>query len=188
MYEKLVKDLMVALDNYSTVSEDATLFDALQELEASEVRLESRGEPPRAVLVLNQAGSVIGQFGHLDFLKALEPKYNLLGDLSVISRAGMSPHFIDSLIESFNSLHVSLIDLCHRSAQIEVKRIMRPLKESIEEDAPLTEAIHKMVIWQAKRTLVTRRGKVVGILRLVDIFTEVSELMKTNLVQGNTDT
>ncbi len=63
---------------------------------------------------------------------------------------------------------------------IEVKYLMRPIRESINEEAPITEAIHKMIMWQAMRVLVTRSEKeVIGVLRLSDLYSEVTGRMKS---------
>jgi hypothetical protein len=51
---------------------------------------------------------------------------------------------------------------------------MIPVTESIDENALLTEAIHRIVLWQTLSILVTRGGEVVGILRLSDLFDEIS--------------
>ncbi len=172
-----VRDLMVPLSLYGTVNEHHTLAQALDALDASRERLQSHGQPARAVLVVDDGGRVVGQVGHVDFLKALEPKFSLLGDLDTIARAGVSEEFVDSLVENLSFFCGRLDDLCHRAGQIEVRRIMRPVRESIDEDAPLTEAIHRLVMWQTMRVLVTRKGVTVGVLRLTDVFEEVARRM-----------
>ena len=172
-----VRDLMVPLSLYGTVNEHHTLAQALDALDASRERLQSHGQPARAVLVVDDGGRVVGQVGHVDFLKALEPKFSLLGDLDTIARAGVSEEFVDSLVENLSFFCGRLDDLCHRAGQIEVRRIMRPVRESIDEDAPLTEAIHRLVMWQTMRVLVTRQGVTVGVLRLADVFEEVARRM-----------
>ena len=172
-----VRDLMVPLSLYGTVNEHHTLAQALGALDASRERLQSRGQPARAVLVVDDGGRVVGQVGQVDFLKALEPKFSLLGDLDTIARAGVSEEFVDSLVENLSFFRGTLDDLCHRAGQIEVRLIMRPVRESIDEDAPLTEAIHRLVMWQTMRVLVTRKGVTVGVLRLTDVFEEVARRM-----------
>jgi len=172
-----VRDLMVPLSLYGTVNEHHTLAQALDALDASRERLQSHGQPARAVLVVDDGGRVVGQVGHVDFLKALEPKFSLLGDLDTIARAGVSEEFVDSLVENLSFFRGTLDDLCHRAGQIEVRLIMRPVRESIDEDAPLTEAIHRLVMWQTMRVLVTRKGVTVGVLRLTDVFEEVARRM-----------
>lgn len=174
MHDVRVRDLMVPLSTYATVNHHHTVAQALEALDASRERLQSRGQPARAVLVTDDEGRVVGQVGHADFLKALEPKFSLLGDLDTIARAGVSEEFVDSLVENLSFFRGTLDDLCRRASQIEIRLVMRPVRESIDEDAPLAEAIHRLVMWQTMRVLVTRQGVTVGILRLADVFEEVA--------------
>jgi predicted transcriptional regulator len=51
---------------------------------------------------------------------------------------------------------------------------MDPINKSINIDAPLAEAIHKFVIWQARRIPVKSGNEIVGILRLTDVFNNVT--------------
>jgi hypothetical protein len=178
MDENRVTDLMVPLGSYGTVNQHRTILEAIEALEAASQRLQSRGQPARAVLVVDDRGEVVGQLGHLDFLKALEPKYSLLGDLETIARAGVSEAFVDSMMESMSLWQDALDTVCRRAAQVEVQRVMRPIKESIDENATLTEAVHKMIMWQTMRVLVTRRGAAVGVLRLADVFDEIARRMR----------
>jgi CBS domain-containing protein len=184
---KKVKELMVSLDEYALVNENTTLVEALGKMaKSSKSTLLTHGHQARAVLVSNQDGEVVGVLGHMDFLRALEPKYNMLGDLEVLSRAKMDTEILDSMSELLGFWKGSLDNLCRRAAVIEVKYLMRPMKESISEDTPISEAIHKMIMWQAKRILVTRNEKeVIGVLRLADLFTEVAECMRKHIKENN---
>ena len=103
---------------------------------------------------------------------------DLLGDLGVLSKAKIDIGIMNSIFELLGFWKGSLDKLCRRAALIEVKYLMRPIKQSVCEDAPITEAIHKMIMWQAMRVLVTRGEKVVGVLRLADMFTEVANRMR----------
>ncbi len=84
MEVKKVKDIMLPLDEYAIVSENATLYDAFKALKDSQDKLDPGRQPHRAVLVVNKKNKVLGKVGHLAFLKALEPKYDQLGDLHVL--------------------------------------------------------------------------------------------------------
>lgn len=178
MAEKKVQDLMVSFAEFGSVNEDAPLSEALEVIESSRVRLTS-GEPTRAVLVVNHLGEIIGQLGIIEALTALEPKYSVMGDLDIMSRAGLSSEFLDKINQDFNLFDDSLENLLRRSAHVPVGKVMRPLRESIPEEAGLAEAIHKMLMWKAMRVLVTREGKAVGILRLVDVFREIVRIMRS---------
>jgi predicted transcriptional regulator len=66
-----------------------------------------------------------------------------------------------------------ITDACTRARDVLIRDIMRPITESIDEDASLSEAVHKFVIWQTPRILVTRQGQVTGVLRLADLCAEL---------------
>lgn len=174
----IVKDLMVSLDDYPVVQEDATILDALNALETAQENLPAGREPHRAVLVVDKSKKVVGKIGHLAFLRALEPKYLYLGDLKTLSRAGLSETFIGDMMENLSFLRGTLEDICRQVGSLRVRDVMHPVSESIDEKASLTEAIHKIVIWQTLSILVTRGSDVVGILRLSDLFNTVSDKIK----------
>jgi hypothetical protein len=73
----LMKDLMVPLSEYATVTEDATLYEAVLALEAAQENFEDKHTRycHRAILILDKDGHVIGKLSQLDVLRALEPKY-----------------------------------------------------------------------------------------------------------------
>ncbi|MFH1862176.1 MAG: CBS domain-containing protein [bacterium] len=175
MSAKLVRELMVPLENYGVISQENTLSEALQEFRSAYGKIQSDRQPPRAVLVSNETGEIVGQLGHLDILKALEPKYSLLGDLKALAQAGLSAEFINSMMTNYRMLQDSLPNLCRSAMNLKVKEIMRPATESIDENALITEAMHKIVLQQSRRLLVTRNGKVVGVIRLADLFAEVEQ-------------
>ena len=56
---------------------------------------------------------------------------------------------------------------------------MHPLSESVEESASLSDAIHKIVMWQHLSLLVTRGDEVVGLIRLSDLFDEIAFRIKS---------
>ena len=177
MVDKTVKDLMIPLHDYALVPTGTAVLDAIRILRRTQASLPPDRQPPRAVLVVDREKRVIGQLGHLDFLRALEPKYNMLGDLNSLSRAGVSNEIIGTLIDNLSFWEGDLADACQRAGSVIVDDIMHPLTETIEDTAPLSEAIHKIVMWQTMRILVTRKKEVIGILRLADLFDEAADCL-----------
>lgn len=184
MKTKRVKDLSLPLSEYPVVGLDSTLKEALETLRRLRSEMTNRLHRPRAVLVADQNGEITGQVGHLDFLKALEPKYSMFGDLGSLARAGISEDFIASVMDNFSIMRGSLDFICSRAMDLRVSQVMRSVSESIDENALLTEAIHKLVMWQSMRILVTKEGRVAGVLRLSDVFNEVSDYLIEKM--GNT--
>jgi CBS domain-containing protein len=175
-----VKDLMLPLSEYATVSEEATLYDAVLALENAQQTFDPKKHRHRGVLAFDKDNKIVGKLGQLDILKALEPRYAEMGDLGPLSRAGFSPQFLKVMIEKFALWDKPLSDICSKAAQMKVKDIMYTPTEGeyVEEDASLGEAIHQLVMGHHQSLLVTRGEEIVGILRLVDAFKEVCEAMK----------
>ena len=85
--------------------------------------------------------------------------------------------FINSILKEHNLWQSPLDDLCRKAAKLRVKEFMQAPTEGeyVEEDAFLDEAVHKLVMGHHQSLLVTRGNEIVGILRLSDVFVQISE-------------
>lgn len=175
-----VKDLMVPLDQYTSVSQDATLYEAVVALEAAQAEHAATGYPHRAVLVRDADAKVIGKLGQLDVLRSLEPRYSELSDLKHISGFGLSSEFMRSMMQKYELWEAPLSDLCRKAGSVRVGSLVSaPLEgEIIEDDATLNKAVHQMIMGHHQSLLVTSGKSIVGILRLTDVFREVTNRIK----------
>ena len=178
METKLIKDLMIPIDDYATVNEDTTLLEAMAVLEKSQENITGDLQPYRAVLVADKNGNIVGKIGHLGFLKALEPRYNLINDFEKLTRAGVSSEFINSMMDNLRLWQSKVMDICKQAEMVKVKDAMQKVEFSIDENSSLIEAIHSIVIYQSLSILVSSGSKVVGILRLSDLYEEVSRYIR----------
>jgi CBS domain-containing protein len=178
MDRKRVKDLMIPLEECPVVDSRATLSEALLALDEAQKRLPSGRQPYRAVLVKDEDGRIVGKLGQWAFLMALEPKYAVHKDLGRLARAGVDPELVSAMMHHYQFFQDSLRDLCRRASTMTVREVMRPVEDNIDEDAPLNQAIHKLVLSQTLSVLVTRGAEVVGLIRLSDLFDEVAVEMK----------
>ena len=178
-----IKDLMVPLEEYATVSEDATLFEAVSALESAQEALDRERYLylHRAVLVYDKNNNIVGKISQLDILKALEPKYEDLGDIGRLSRSGFSPRFLKTMLKQESLWESPLRDICRKAGSFKVKTFMYTPTEGeyVAEDASLDEAIHLLVMGHHQSLLVTRGKEIIGILRLTDVFAEVFQIMRT---------
>ncbi len=181
MKTRMVKDLMVPLQEYATVNEEASLYAAVLALEEAQKRFHQDRYKHRAILVLDMSGRVAGKLSQLDVLKGLEAGYKKMGDFKGISHTGFSTEFIKSMVDKYDLWKKPLEDICRRSPHIKVKDIMYTPTEGeyVPMDATLDQAIHQLVVGHHQSLLVTKDGKeIVGILRLTDVFQEISERIK----------
>lgn len=177
----IVKELMVPLSEYATVSEEATMQEAVLELERAQKAFDPKRHSHRAILVLGKDGNVVGKISQLDVLRSLEPRYKDMGADEHLSRAGFSQEFLKDMLDKFSLWQEPLTDICRKAAKIGVKSIMyRPSEdEYVDEETTLNEAIHRMIMGHHHSLLVTRGDEIAGVLRLVDLFAEVCERIKS---------
>jgi CBS domain-containing protein len=180
--DKIVKDLIVPLSDYASVYEDDTLYDALMALEKAHEKLDPSKHRHRAILILDKKHKVVGKLSQWDVLKALEPKYRQIEDLEKISRAGFSPQFLKSMLVEHALWNQPLMDVCRAGGINKVKDIMyKPTDgEHINVNAPLGEAINQLVVGQLLSLLVVDdQNETIGILKLIDVFEEILQTMKS---------
>ena len=181
MDEVKVKNLMVPLAEYATVSKDATLHEAVLALKEAQQKFERGDYLHRAILVYDENKKVVGKLSQSDVLRALEPGYKEIGNLDHVSHWGLTRDFIRSLMKTHGLLQRPLDDICQVAAVMKVRDVMYTPAEGeyVQEDSTLNEAIHQLVIGKHQSLLVTKGDQVVGVLRLTDVFAKVSAIMES---------
>jgi CBS domain-containing protein len=180
---------MVPLSEYATISEGATILDAVVALEKAQEEFDATRYRHRAILVLDDGGKVIGKLSQLDLLRSLEPKYEEMKDSRGLAKLGFSKTFMLSLLETYKMFDKPMEALCRKAAQQKVNQYMHTPSEGefIDERAALDAAIHLLVMGHHQSLLVTRDGEIVGILRLTDVFGAVFHTMRECCLSGAAD-
>ena len=177
MKTKLVKDLMVPLSDYATVSEDATLNDAVLALKQSQADFDQSKYRHRAILILSDDQQIVGKVDLHSILQALEPKYDDMFADNGPAHMGFTRKYQKDMFESMKLWQDPMDQICEKAAQIKVNAFMITPKENeiIEPEASLGEAIHQLVLGRYQSLLVKEGTKVVGVLRLTDVFDTVCD-------------
>jgi len=171
-----VKDLMVPLSGYATVSQDATLADAVKALKRAQQEFDQTRDRHRAILVSDENKKIVGKLSQLDVIRSLEPKYVKFDDRKELTKFGFTKDYMDLMFKEHHLWEESLDNICERSSKIIVKTIMYTPTEGeyVKEDATLEEAIHQLVMGRHQSLLVTRGKDIVGVLKLTDVFREIA--------------
>ena len=175
-----VKELMVPLEEYATVSKEATLREAILALEKAQKTLDPSRHKHRAILVLDESGKVVSKITMKNILIALEPNYGKVEGTGVLERSGYSPDLIRSMLKN-NALWTEPLQFFReRAAKLKVGDLIYAPSEDeyIDENATLGEAIHQMILNPYLSLLVTSGDEVLGILRLSDVFTKICDVIK----------
>ena len=169
-----VKEIMLRLEDYAVVGEDATILDALNALEKSQEKLSPERQPHRAILVEDSGGQIVGKLHYFAFLRALVPERKAFGATGLLDRAGVGDDLRESSLKMLELLTGDLVDVCERARKVLVRDVCTTTTVSIDEDASLPTAVSKFLLHQTLSLLVTQGGKTVGILRLSDLFDELA--------------
>lgn len=171
-----VKQIMIPLKDFPQVPVEATLYQAIITIYDSHDCLPDHRYHPRAVLVVDGEGAVVGKLDLRDCIRALEPKYGEIGDFNRLTHWGLNPEFVRSMVKKHDLWRDPLDSLCDKVAATSVADFMnRPQEdEYVPAEATLGEAMHQMVMGRQLSLLVTEGEKVVGFLRLCDVFSYVA--------------
>lgn len=175
-----VRDIMVPLDEYATLHQDAALNEAESHLRNLKNSAAADPNIHRSLLVVDDDGRVVGKLSQLDLILGLEEGYRRIGDMKALAHFGYDPKFIRSMIENNQMWQKPLDEICEKADRIRVKDIMyTPTRgEYVDADASLDIAIHQLGMGRHHALLVTEKNRVVGVLRLSDIFDVVDAAVK----------
>ena len=176
-----VRELMIPLSEYATVGVGATLYEAVLALEEAQLDFDLTRYRHRAILVLDEQGKVAGKISQLDVLRALEPKYDEMLEKNQHKQSfGFSKKYMESVMTQFNMWDTDLSSICRKSGAQPVAKYMHTLSEGeyVDENVTLAEAVHQLVMCNTQSLMVTSDEKIVGILRLTDVFASIFHTMK----------
>ena len=180
MKRYLVKDLMVPISEYATVSMGSTLSEAVNALEKAQEEYNHTHYRHRAVLVLDRNRQVIGKLSQLDFLRALEPQDEKIERIKEIRKFGFSSKTIALQQEQYRQKMPSNSDVYAKAIKLNVEDFMQAPSEGefVDENTSLNTAVHQLITGHHLSLLVTQKKKIVGVLRMSDVFAAAFHAIK----------
>jgi CBS domain-containing protein len=159
--QKTAKDLMIPLEDYPHIPYWFTLRQAMAIVREATVKFEGSFEP-RAVLVFDEKYQLMGLLTLRDIIKGLEPKF--LKETSLIKG---DPGLAVLLGDAFGPN-------IKEQSQRAVSEVMSPIKTTINAGGSLAKALFVMIKEDVGLAPVMEADKVMGMLRLSDLFGEIS--------------
>jgi CheY-like chemotaxis protein len=169
--ERSVREVMIPIEDYTTLSEKDTVADAVGELKKSFLsqmstsRIMETGH--RSLVVFDEQGQVKGIVAIIDLLGALLPAY-----LST-----PKPSMADSMQYSTMFWKGMFSRQVVRLGKQLIAEVMSPAPNRIEADANLMEAAYCMVTSRERRLVVMDDDLVIGIVREQDLFFEIERIL-----------
>ena len=170
--EKNVRDVMIPIEEYTSVRGSGTIKDAIIQLKKSFI-LKVYTNPimetgHRSIVIFNREGMVSGVLNIRDLLKAIIPAYLSAPKPAMADSIQYSPMFWRGMFTK------EVRELIKKR----VEEVMSPPPLTIHEESNLMEAAYFMVTNNERRLVVMSKGKVVGMLREQDLFFEIERLLR----------
>ena len=170
--ERTVGDVMIPMDEYTTLTEDQTVAEGIAALRRSFTpqvhtsRLLETGH--RSLLVFDRSGDLKGLLSIMDLLEGLLPAYLSAPKPSTADSLQYSPMFWTGMFTRE----------ARQVAKTPVSDLMSPAPPSIDATANLMEAAYMMVHERCRRLIVLREGRVAGVIREQDLFFELDRVLR----------
>ncbi len=189
MEAKQVYELMIPLEDYPSVYEDQSLKEAISELSDCQIDVDDKKSMPRVVLVFTREGKLAGIVRRRDIFRGLEPAFlarkplkqrkdlfDLRVDPEIMESSG-SDQWIRGILERAELSYDSLVKGILERASRTVSNVMQAANVTIAHDKIFVKAIYEMVDKNVSLLPVTKDGKVVGVVRSVELFLELSRVI-----------
>jgi len=169
--EKNVAGVMIPISDYTTISGNSTIFDAIYKLKDSFAprmptsRILETGH--RSLIVMDKKNKIEGVVAITDLLEAILPAYLSAPKPSMADGLVYSPMFWNGMF----SREVSAM------ANKKIEEIMSEAPMTVALDASLMEVAYLMVTNNQRRLVVMDKQRVAGVVREQDLFFEIKKIL-----------
>ncbi len=183
--DKRVKDILIPIEKYETVSIESRLCDALAILKRNyeKIKQSGQGELHTTIFIKDSSGKIVGKISMYDLIRGLVPEAVKGPEMSRAYYSVLSSRILEVTKEvsevqaRFKWLHSSFMELIKQEAQKPIKETMSQVHPLLTEDDTINHAIYIMFKENVRQPLVVRDGEVVGVVTLKAIFDEMIELL-----------
>ena len=169
--EKSARDIMIPLEDYTTIGPDNLIREGIEALQASFYSLVSTSRlmqtGHRSILVMNGSGRLVGLLSIRDLMGGLRPGY----------LSSPKPSTADSMVYSQMFWRGLFTAQAGKLAGKKVSEVMSPAPPFIDEETNLMEVANLLYETECRRLAVTRDDRVVGVIREQEIFFELADLL-----------
>jgi predicted transcriptional regulator len=171
---KRVKDVMIPVEHYPSVRDNATLRDGIAIIEEAQLEVHLRKSLPRVLLVFDEINVLVGTVRRRDIMRGLEPKYLLSQPLEY--RRKLFDIAVDPNLSELS--YDRMVRGIREQAKRPVSDVMRPIEAILDAEDHVMKAIQEMVVSDVNLIPVLQDGQLVGVVRSVDVFHYLAQLLE----------
>jgi len=175
MYDKPIHEIIVPLEEYPCIPDTLTLGDAILEM-AVQILRRKQLSLPRVALVFDESFSeLLGMLRRRDIMRGLEPRFLLSGTMEYgrkLFDVQVDPNLAEISSEK-------IVAHMRQRANRLVRDFMIPIPATIDYDDHLMKAVYEMVDRNTSLLPVLKDGKVVGVVRSVEVLQEIALILQS---------
>lgn len=160
---------MIPVDEYPSVRDRAPLHEAIEVMKESHLDVGGRRSLPRALLVFDEIGVLVGYIRRRDIMRGLEPRFLVSRPLEY--RRKLFEVDVDPNLSELT--HDRVIKGLRQQVDTPVSDVMQPIEAILSADDHVMKAVYEMVWMDVALIPVVDEGKLVGVVRSVDVFHEL---------------
>ena len=168
-----VSAIMIPLEKYPHILYTDSLQKAMEVFEKSMLDIDGQKSLPRGILVFDENYNLMGIAGRRDILRGLEPDF--LAEKPIAFRMELFNIEIDA--DQHAPFYQRIIDAASNQTGRSIKDVMKPVEVVVDYNDHIFKAIYLMNSHHMSLLPVLKDGEVVGIIRTVDIFRKVKEIL-----------
>ena len=168
-----VGDIMIPLRDYPHLPVWSSMLEAIEMMRTAQLDIEGRRSLPRIILLFDLDGSIAGTVRRRDLMRGMEPDYLVRQPLEYRKKLfdiQVDPHLTEMWPDPW-------VEGIREQLDRPVTDVMRPIERTINFDEHIMRAVYEMVHHGAILLPVLEEGKVVGVVRTVDVFHELAEIV-----------
>jgi CBS-domain-containing membrane protein len=163
-------DVMIPLDQYPHIPFWFTLRQAMVEMDKSQLEVAGRKSLPRVVLVFDEKYELMGMVRRRDIMRGLEPP--ILRERPLDDRRRMFAAEHADKIEEMS--YEEIFEGVKQQAETTVSDIMLPIEHTVDYHDHIFRVVYEMNATGLALLPVLRDEQVVGVIRSVDVFREIT--------------
>jgi len=164
-FSTTIRDIYVPLADYPNIRDSASLRDAFAVLQGAF----SSGKRFRHILVLDAHDHLIGLLGIRDLLHGLFPDFLRTGEHSHFAGAQPDVPALTLIWQETCAIQ------CKEAAKKPISGFMGAVPDTVKLSDPITLAAYLMVLHESSMLPVVEGRKVIGAVRMIDVFNEASK-------------
>ena len=168
-----VGEIMIPLADYPHLPIWSTLVEAIELMHNTNLEVRGRKSLARIILLFDLDGSIAGTVRRRDLMRGLEPSFLVSQPLEY--REKVFDVEVDPNLSELS--YDRVVNGIREQAERPVTDVMRPIDITVSYDAHVITAVYKMVNNGLSILPVIQHKKVVGLVRTVDVFEELAELV-----------